>query len=120
MCLPQAGRRTPESDGMYAMNRAAGFSARVPVLWGSVAWEEEFTSGDGTRSVDDPDTYYAGTVSLELHCGALERERIRHGDRCDATGDGSQCAGTEDHEEREGFGGDLTGPAADAIPICFC
>ena len=35
--------------------------ACVLLLWGSVAWGEEFTSGDWAWSVDDPEMYYAGT-----------------------------------------------------------
>lgn len=43
------------------MNKKVWLSACVLMLWGSVAWGEEFTSGDWTWSVDDSETYYAGT-----------------------------------------------------------
>lgn len=43
------------------MNTRTGIGAVALLLWGSVAWGEEFTSGDWTWSIDDPTAFYAGT-----------------------------------------------------------
>ncbi len=43
------------------MNKKAGLIACVLGVWGSVAWGEEFTSGDWTWSIDDPEMFYAAT-----------------------------------------------------------
>ena len=47
--------------GVAAMNKKSWLGACVMVLWGSVAWGEEFTSGDWTWSIDDATAFYAGT-----------------------------------------------------------
>ena len=49
------------------MNAWKVFLACVPVFWGAVASGEEFTSGDWTWSVDDPEIYYAGTQNSAGH-----------------------------------------------------
>lgn len=43
------------------MNTRKAFGIGVLLLWGSVAWGEEFRSGDWTWSIDDPTAFYAGT-----------------------------------------------------------
>lgn len=43
------------------MKRKLWICAFVLGLWGSVAWGEEFTSGDWTWSIDDPEMFYAAT-----------------------------------------------------------
>ena len=43
------------------MNTRTGIGAVALLLWGSVAWGEEFTSGDWTWSIEDPEMFYAAT-----------------------------------------------------------
>ena len=43
------------------MNARTGFGACVLLVWGAVVWGEEFHSGDRSRSIDDPEMFYAAT-----------------------------------------------------------
>ena len=59
ICVAGPGRVRDEWGG--AMKRMSWICACVLGLWGSVAWGEEFTSGDWAWSIDGPEMYYAAT-----------------------------------------------------------
>jgi hypothetical protein len=59
--VSQVGQAGVGLIGVGAMNKKALFGACVLVLCGSVASGEEFTSGDWTWSIEDPEMYYAVT-----------------------------------------------------------